>query len=158
MAHQATSGPLYGTRRSTGRVDVADPDPLRPRGTSLILNRMVQRSKIGLDASFAALADPTRRAVLARLAEADASVGDLAEGCGLTLTGMKKHLAVLERAGLVETEKVGRVRVCRLGPRPQAEEAAWIAGHRRLWAARFDALQRVVDQLVQEGESDADGS
>jgi DNA-binding transcriptional ArsR family regulator len=119
---------------------------------------MVQRYRIGLDASFAALADPTRRAVLGRLGDGDASVTALAEAFGLTLTGMKKHVAVLERAGLVTTEKVGLVRVCRLGPRPLDEEAAWIAAHRGLWAARFDALQHVVDELVRgEGSDGAAG-
>src|SRR3954453_12615442 len=100
---------------------------------------MVQYTKSRLDASFAALADVTRRGVLEQLGRADASITDLAAKFDMTLTGMKKHVGVLERAGLVATEKVGRVRTCRLGPRRLEEELAWLEGHRRLWAARFDA-------------------
>lgn len=104
-----------------------------------------------LDASFAALADPTRRGILERLGRADASVTDLAERFDMTLTGMKKHIGVLERAGLVTTEKVGRVRTCRLGRRRLEEEAAWLERYRQLWDARFDALDRIVEELKQAG-------
>ena len=114
------------------------------------LNRMVQQSQALLDASFGALADPTRRGILERLGRADASVTELAERFDMTLTGMKKHVGVLERAGLVSTEKVGRVRTCRLGRRRMEEEAAWIARYRALWEARFDALDRIVEDLKQE--------
>ena len=87
---------------------------------------MVQYTRTGFDASFAALSDATRRGVLEQLGRADASITDLAEKFDMTLTGMKKHVGVLEQAGLVTTEKVGRVRTCKLGLRRLEEEAAWI--------------------------------
>lgn len=108
---------------------------------------MVQYSSARLDASFAALSDATRRGVLEQLGRGDASITDLAEKFHLTLTGMKKHVGVLERAKLVTTEKVGRVRTCRLGPRRLSEEAAWIESYRQLWASRFDALDEVIEEL-----------
>ncbi|MGV3614323.1 MAG: ArsR/SmtB family transcription factor [Fimbriimonas sp.] len=108
---------------------------------------MVQCSPTQLDATFGALADPTRRGVLEQLGRADASITALAERFHMTLTGMKKHVRVLEEAGLVTTEKVGRVRTCKLGLRGLQEEAAWIERHRQLWAARFDALDNVVEEL-----------
>ncbi|MGA8893121.1 MAG: metalloregulator ArsR/SmtB family transcription factor [Anaeromyxobacteraceae bacterium] len=111
---------------------------------------MVQYSNAHLDASFAALSDATRRGVLAQLGCADASISDLAAKFRMTLTGMKKHVGVLEQAGLVTTEKVGRVRTCRLGPRSLEEETAWLEGHRRLWAARFDALDDVLEEMVRK--------
>jgi DNA-binding transcriptional ArsR family regulator len=103
-----------------------------------------------LDTSFAALSDATRRGVLEQLGRADASITDLAERFHMTLTGMKKHVGVLERAGLVATQKVGRVRTCRLGPRRLAEEMAWIEAYRQLWAARFDELDTVLEDLKQK--------
>jgi DNA-binding transcriptional ArsR family regulator len=108
---------------------------------------MVQYSRVHLDASFAALSDPTRRGVLEQLGRSDASITELAEKFGMTLTGMRKHVGVLEEAGLVTTEKVGRVRICRLGPRRLEEEAGWIERYRQLWDARFDELDRVVEEL-----------
>jgi len=105
---------------------------------------MVQYPVDRLDASFAALSDATRRGVLERLGRGDASITDLAAVFHLTLTGMRKHVGVLEQAGLVTTEKVGRVRTCRLGPRRLEDETAWIEQQRRLWDARFDALEQVV--------------
>src|SRR5712692_5988905 len=99
---------------------------------------MVQYARTRLDASFAALSDATRRGVLEQLGRADASITDLAEKFHMTLTGMKKHVGVLEEAGLVSTEKVGRVRTCKLGPRRLEQEMAWIEGYRQMWAARFD--------------------
>ncbi len=108
---------------------------------------MVQYRSAHLDASFAALADATRRGVLAQLGRGDASITDLAEKFHMTLTGMKKHVGVLEQAGLVATEKVGRVRTCKLGPRRLEQELAWLSEHRQLWAARFDALDQVVNEL-----------
>jgi DNA-binding transcriptional ArsR family regulator len=108
---------------------------------------MVQFSNARLDASFAALSDVTRRGVLEQLGRADASITDLAVKFDMTLTGMKKHVGVLEQAGLVRTEKVGRVRTCRLGPRRLEEEMAWIAKYRQLWAARFDELDNVLEEL-----------
>jgi DNA-binding transcriptional ArsR family regulator len=115
---------------------------------------MVQFSRTGFDASFAALSDVTRRGVLEHLGRADASITDLADKFHMTLTGMKKHVAVLEQAGLVTTEKVGRVRTCRLGLRRLAEEAAWIEKYRQLWAARFDELDTVVEELKRKEKVD----
>jgi DNA-binding transcriptional ArsR family regulator len=111
---------------------------------------MVQYPRARLDASFAALSDTTRRGVLEQLGRADASISDLAEKFHMTLTGMKKHVGVLEHAGLVMSEKVGRVRTCRLGPRRLEEETAWIERYRQLWDARFDELDRVVEELKQK--------
>ena len=108
---------------------------------------MVQYSRARLDASFAALSDATRRGVLEQLGYSDASITDLAEKFEMTLTGMKKHVGVLERAGLVTTEKVGRVRTCKIGPRRLEEETAWIERYRQLWDARFDELDKVVEEL-----------
>jgi len=99
---------------------------------------MVQYMRARLDASFAALSDATRRGVLEQLGRSAASITDLAARFHMALTGMKKHVAVLEQARLVTTEKVGRVRTCRIGPRRLEEETAWIARYRQLWSARFD--------------------
>jgi DNA-binding transcriptional ArsR family regulator len=115
---------------------------------------MVQHSTARIDASFAALSDATRRGVLEQLGRADASITELAENFHMTLTGMKKHVHVLEQAGLVSTEKVGRVRTCKLGPRRLAEETAWIEAYRQLWAARFDALDEIVEELKQKEKLD----
>ena len=107
-----------------------------------------------LDASFAALSDATRRGVLEQLGRSEASITELAGKFHMTLTGMKKHVGVLEHAGFVTTEKVGRVRTCRLGLRRLEEEAAWIESYRQLWAARFDALDRVVEDLKRREKID----
>ena len=115
---------------------------------------MVQYSRTRCDASFAALSDATRRGVLEQLGCADASITDLADKFHMTLTGMKKHVGVLEQAGLVTTEKIGRVRTCRLGVSRLVEETAWIEDYRRLWAARFDALDQVVEDLKQKEQVD----
>jgi DNA-binding transcriptional ArsR family regulator len=115
---------------------------------------MVQYKTARLDASFAALSDGTRRGVLEQLGRADASITDLAEKFHMTLTGMKKHVGVLEQAGLVTTKKVGRVRTCKLGARRLAEETAWIEAYRQLWASRFDALDQVVEELKQKEKVD----
>ena len=115
---------------------------------------MVQYSRTRFDASFAALSDATRRGVLEQLGRADTSITDLADRFHMTLTGMKKHVGVLEQAGLVTTEKVGRVRTCRLGVRRLEEEAAWIESYRQLWAARFDALDHVIAELKRKEEID----
>src|SRR5262249_32937925 len=114
---------------------------------------MVQYMTARLDASFAALSDPTRRGVLEQLARADASISDLAGKFRMALTGMKKHVGVLELAGLVPTKKVGRVRPCRLGLRALAEEAAWIERYRQLWDLRFDALDEIVEELKRKEKS-----
>ena len=108
---------------------------------------MVQYGSRRLDASFAALSDATRRGVLEQLGRVDASITDLAEKFHMTLTGMKKHVSVLEQAGLVATEKVGRVRTCKLGPRRLEDEAAWMERYRERWDARFDELDKVVEEL-----------
>jgi DNA-binding transcriptional ArsR family regulator len=111
---------------------------------------MVQRNTLHFSASFAALADATRRGVLDQLARGDASITDLADRFEMTLTGMKKHVGVLELAGLVTTEKVGRVRTCRIGPCRLEEEMAWIARYRQVWDARFEALDGVIDGLKRQ--------
>ena len=111
---------------------------------------MVQYTQAHFDASFAALSDVTRRGVLEQLGRADASITELAENFHMTLTGMKKHIGVLEQVGLVTTKKVGRVRTCKLGQRRLEEEAAWIESYRQLWDARFDELERVVQEQVVE--------
>jgi DNA-binding transcriptional ArsR family regulator len=112
---------------------------------------MVQHSTARLDASFSALSDATRRGVLEQLGRSDASITDLAERFHMTLTGMKKHVGVLEQAGLVTTQKVGRVRTCRLGPRRLDDETAWLERYHELWDARFDELEKVVERLQREG-------
>ena len=115
---------------------------------------MVQHQHTHFNASFAALADATRRGVLEQLARADASITDLADKFEMTLTGMKKHVGVLEQAGLVTTQKIGRVRTCRLGSCRLEEEAAWIERFHQLWTARFDALDEVVEQLKRKEKLD----
>jgi DNA-binding transcriptional ArsR family regulator len=107
-----------------------------------------------LDASFAALSDPTRRGVIEQLLRQDASITELAQRFQMTLTGMKKHVDVLEQAGLVTTEKVGRVRTCRLGEGALDEEWAWLERYRRIWTARFDALDQVVEELKRKERDD----
>jgi DNA-binding transcriptional ArsR family regulator len=114
---------------------------------------MVQLPRTPLDSSFAALSDSTRRGVLLQLGRADASITVLAEKFHMTLTGMKKHVGVLEQAGLVTTEKIGRVRTCRLGPRRLEDETAWIESYRQLWAARFDALDELIQELKRKGRT-----
>ena len=127
---------------------------MRSVAGSLIVNHMVQFSRTAqLDAAFAALADATRRGVLEQLGRADASITDLAERFDMTLTGMKKHVGVLEDAGLVATEKVGRVRTCRLGPRQLDEVTAWIDRYRQMWSARFDELDQVIEDMKQKERS-----
>ena len=115
---------------------------------------MVQYASGQLDASFSALSDATRRGVLEKLGHADASITDLADEFQMTLTGMRKHVRVLEQADLVTTEKVGRVRTCSLGPRRLDDETAWIETYRQLWASRFDELDRVVKELKHKEKVD----
>ena len=119
-----------------------------------ILNPMVQYVRARLDASFAALSDATRRGVLEQLGRSDASITDLAEKFHMTLTGMKKHVGVLEQAGLVTTEKIGRVRTCKLGARRLEEETAWLERYRQLWDSRFDELDKVVEKLKEKEKID----
>jgi DNA-binding transcriptional ArsR family regulator len=111
---------------------------------------MVQQNAARLDAAFAALSDATRRGVLEQLGRREASITDLAQRFDMTLTGMKKHVSVLEQAGLVVTEKIGRVRTCRLGVGGLEEEAAWIERYRRRWDLRFEALDEIVEELKQK--------
>jgi len=108
---------------------------------------MVKFSQAGLDASFTALSDATRRGVLEQLGRSDASITDLAEKFQMTRAGMMKHVGILEQAGLVTTEKVGRVRTCKLGASRLEEETAWLERHRQLWESRFDELDQVVEEL-----------
>jgi DNA-binding transcriptional ArsR family regulator len=115
---------------------------------------MVQYSQPRLDAAFAALADSTRRGVLEQLGRSEASITDLADRFHMTLTGMKKHVVVLEDAGLVTTEKVGRVRNCRIGKRRLEEVEAWIERYHQLWDARFSALDDVVEDLKRKEKVD----
>jgi len=115
---------------------------------------MVQYSSGRLDVSFAALSDATRRGVLEQLGRADASITDLAQTFHMTLTGMRKHVGVLEQAQLVTTAKVGRVRTCRLGPRRLDDETVWIDWYRQLWESRFDELDQVVEDLKQKEKTD----
>ena len=115
---------------------------------------MVQHLGTRLDAAFAALSDATRRGVLEQLGRGDASITELAEKFHMTLTGMKKHVGVLERAGLVATEKVGRVRTCKLGPSRLERETAWIEGYRQLWGSRFDELDKVIEELKRKEKVD----
>ena len=124
--------------------------PLRVTADFSTLNHMVHFSSTHINASFAALADATRRGVLDQLARGDASITDLADKFEMTLTGMKKHVGVLEMAGLVTTEKVGRVRTCRIGPCRLDEEMEWIAQYRQVWDARFEALDGVIDELKRQ--------
>ena len=115
---------------------------------------MVQYARSRLDASFAALSDVTRRGVLEQLGSSDASITDLAENFHMTLTGMKKHVGVLEQSGLVTTEKLGRVRTCKLGPRRLEEETAWLERYRQLWDSRFNELDKVVEELERKEKTD----
>src|SRR5207253_11007831 len=128
--------------------------PLACRQSVCILNHMVQYHWTRLDASFAALSDATRRGVLEQLGRTDASITELADKFHMTLTGMKKHVGVLEQAGLVTTEKVGRVRTCKLGPRRLEHETAWIERYRQLWDSRFDELDKVVEKLKEKEKID----
>lgn len=103
-----------------------------------------------LDTGFAALADRTRRGILERLGRGDASISDLAANFGMTLTGIKKHVHILEGAGLATTEKVGRVRQCRLGPRRLEDETAWIARYQLQLEERLDRLSEFLERTQGE--------
>ena len=116
---------------------------------------MVQLSASSLDLSFAALSDATRRGIIDQLGRSDASITSLADRFQMTLTGMKKHVQVLERAGLVVTNKVGRTRTCKLGKRGLEAEAQWIEVHRRVFEERFDALDQIISELEEEQPDDS---
>jgi DNA-binding transcriptional ArsR family regulator len=123
--------------------------PLRSDATGPILNHMVQYAS-DLDTVFAAVADPTRRGILERLGRREASITELADAFEMTLTGMKKHVRVLEDAGLVQTKKVGRVRTCTLGRRRLAAEAAWIAKYQQMLEAQLDSLGEFLERTKGE--------
>jgi DNA-binding transcriptional ArsR family regulator len=110
---------------------------------------MVQYSP-RLDTTFAALSDGTRRGILERLGRGGASISDLAASFGMTLTGIKKHVQILEQAKLVTTEKMGRVRTCSLGPRRLEDEQAWIAKYQQMLEARYDRLDEFLRRTQQE--------
>lgn len=114
-----------------------------------ILNHMVQYS-VHLDRAFAAVSDPTRRGILSQLGRRDASISDLASSFDMTLTGMKKHVQILEEAGLVITQKVGRVRTCRLGPERLAPEVAWMRSYQEMVEERFNRLERFLERTKGE--------
>lgn len=116
---------------------------------------MVQYLNPPLDLSFAALSDATRRGIIDQLGRGDASITSLADKFQMTLTGMKKHVQVLERAGLVVTQKVGRVRTCKLGKRGLKAEAEWIEAHRKLFEARFEALDEIISEMKKEGSDES---
>ena len=103
-----------------------------------------------LDDTFAALSDPTRRGILVKLGHKDASITELADRFGMTLTGMKKHVSVLEDAGLVTTRKIGRVRTARLGPRRLEDEAAWIEKYRTMLNERLDNLEDFLERTKEK--------
>jgi DNA-binding transcriptional ArsR family regulator len=148
--HAHFEGGAHTLRARRSRVEGA----CTPSIHEYILNYMVQYSGAHLDASFAALSDATRRGVLEQLGRSDASITDLAEKFHMTLTGMRKHVSVLEQAGLVRTRKVGRVRTCQLGPGGLEQEAAWIERCRQLWESRFDELDKVVDEMKRKEKVD----
>ncbi|NJC71287.1 winged helix-turn-helix transcriptional regulator [Planosporangium thailandense] len=106
-----------------------------------------------LDRTFAALADPTRREILVRLTRGPASITELAEPFGITLTGVKKHVQVLEDARLVTTEKVGRTRRCRLGPERLEDAMRWIQMYRQQWERRLDGLEAYLEQRRKDTEA-----
>jgi DNA-binding transcriptional ArsR family regulator len=118
---------------------------------------MVQYGSPSLDHSFAALSDATRRGIINQLGRADASITGLADKFQMTLTGMKKHVQVLERAGLIVTQKVGRVRTCKLGRSGLKAEAEWIEAHRQLFEARFAALDEIISEMKQEESNGSAG-
>src|SRR5688572_26809440 len=159
--------PHLGARRAMVRLDECDPvphqiEPILEEARVRVVHRRAEpfffssrRRHTRFDCDWSsdvcssdlALSDATRRGVLEQLGRADASITDLADKFHMTLTGMKKHVGVLEQAGLVTTEKVGRVRTCKLGLRRLDEEAAWIERYLQLWDARFDELHKVVEEL-----------
>ena len=103
----------------------------------------------GIDRTLGAIADPTRRRVLERLGQGSATISDLAEPFGISLTGMRKHVQVLEDAGLVTSERVGRTRICTLGPERLDDVDAWIADYRRMLKDRLERLMKQIKQSRQ---------
>ena len=135
LSFESSSSTTY----SCGHVALAD------GSAGAILNHMVHNSD-RLDSAFSALSDRTRRGVLERLGRGNASITTLAAAFEMTLTGMRKHVRILEEAGLVETSKVGRVRECSLGARTLSKEASWIAKYRQSVEERFDHLEAFLEQ------------
>jgi DNA-binding transcriptional ArsR family regulator len=107
---------------------------------------MVKYSDDPLSAVFGALADPTRRAILARLARGQSTVSELAEPFDMSLPAVSKHLNVLEHAGLLHRSRDGRLRRCRLDPQPMQDASDWIESHRTFWEAQFDRLERFLEE------------
>lgn len=132
------------------------PDPCGEGPYPYILNYMVQYATAELDASFSALSDSTRRGVLEQLGRDQSSISDLAEQFHMTITGMRKHVGVLEQAGLVVTEKVGRVRTCRIGDRRLDDVVGWLDRYHRLWDARFDELDNIIGEIKQKEKARGD--
>jgi len=104
----------------------------------------------GLDNTFGALADPTRRGIIERLGRSESGITELAEAFGITLTGMKKHVGILEAAGLVTTQKIGRVRRCKLGPRRLDAETAWMEDYRRMLEGRLNRLGEFLERTKEK--------
>ncbi len=125
---------------------------LRAAARGATLNQMVQH--LHIDRTFSALADPTRRQLLERLGRGSASISELAEPFGISLTGMKKHVQVLEDAGLVTTEKVGRVRQCSLGPRRLEDVEEWIGTYRRMLEERLDRFGELLERQKRQQKGD----
>ena len=123
----------------------------------IIAEPLVQCLHPPLDVSFAALSDATRRGIIDQLGKGGASITTLADKFQMTLTGITKHVQILERAGLIVTQKVGQMRTCRLGKRGLEAEAAWIEAHRKLFYSRFNALDDIISEMKQE-ESDGSAS
>lgn len=120
---------------------------------------MVKYIGPSLDATFSALADPTRRAIVARLGEADphqgVTVGDLAEPFDVSLPAISKHLRVLERAGMLNQQRDGRIRRCRLDPEPIRKAADWIEYHKQFWNNQLDAMADFFEQSDRDGSPQA---
>ncbi len=128
-------------------------DPVLSIGTAVCtLNHMVQHTTT-LDRTFSALSDPTRRAILERLGRGPATIGELAEPFGMSLTGLKKHVRVLEEAHLVSTEKVGRTRECRLDLGHLDDAERWIEGQRGRWERRLDKLENFIERKRRGGRA-----
>lgn len=115
---------------------------------------MVNSSDEALDLIFSALSDSTRRAILARLAQGDLTVGELAEPFDISLPAVSKHLRVLERAGLLTQEKDGRIRICHLNPEPLQTAAQWINHYRTFWEGQFSHLAAFLEDTYSKTQSD----
>jgi DNA-binding transcriptional ArsR family regulator len=110
-----------------------------------------------LDLAFQALADPTRRGMVARLSRGPASVSELAKPLTMSLPAVLQHLQMLEASGLVRTEKTGRVRTCRIAPEALATAESWIAEHRALWEGRLDRLEAYLDEIQTKENANDEG-